>query len=510
MQTTSRAGAAVGYEHFFGFHLTPFGLAPDTRFVFQSASHRAAFAQLTYALERREPVVVVTGEIGTGKTLLCRTVLERLDRKTFVSTVNDPRLEGEDLLKQMLLDFGVVSKDRATWTPASRHDLVHALQDFLASIGPLDAHAAVIIDEAQHVRPDVLEDVRLVANVQDRATMLQIILAGQDGLEELLARPELRQLQQRVSRHVRLEPLSVTEVAHYIEHRLAVAHEHPVRSTFPGATELQRELAEWQFANATSVFTPESVRMVARLSRGIPRVVNLLCDRALEAAYARQSRIVDESLVIGAAHALGLPAVPDELAAPPPTFPIVESVVESVAVDAGAPEPRPIPHVARGRRYALAAGAFVVAVAAVWLWSRTMNPRDEQGPSAERGSTVKREATAKAAPVSAAPKPNATERAVTAPTPPASPAPTSATSGTVSPPAGEAFEIVVASFRTAARAENVAAQVSALGERVRVRSAAGWQQVIAGPYRSLAQGQDARQRLTVAGFAGTQLGPAKP
>ena len=165
------------------------------------ARHTAALAHVTHALERREPVVVVTGEIGTGKTLLCRTVVERLERKTFLSIVTDPLLEHDDLLKQMLQDFGVISKDRTRLTPASRHDLVHALQQFLSSLASLNAHAVVIIDEAQHLKPDMLESIRLVSNIQDeRGTMLQIILVGQTDLDQLVSRPELRALKQRVSR----------------------------------------------------------------------------------------------------------------------------------------------------------------------------------------------------------------------------------------------------------------------------------------------------------------------
>jgi type II secretory pathway predicted ATPase ExeA len=498
----SPASAAVSYDLFFGFHHTPFSLAPDTRFVFQSASHRDALAQVTYALERREPVVVVTGEIGTGKTLLCRTVLKQLGRKTFVATIDDPRLERDDLLKQILLDFGVMSKDRTTWTPTSRHDLVHALQDFLSSIAPLHAHAAVIIDEAQHVQPDVLEDLRLIANVQnERGTLLQLILIGQKSLEELLARPELRQLQQRVSRYVRLDPLTATEVANYIDHRLAVARQRQVQSTFPGASELSREIAEWQLANADSTFTPEAVRAVATLSQGIPRVVNLLCDRALEAAYAQQSRIVDEPFITAAAHALGLPAVSGELTTPPS----VAANDESVAVDAAAATEPSTATVGRRRLYALVAGAVVVAIAAVWFGQRRMNPADQGGTNPRMQRPVQPATAAPPAPVAAAPPANQTQSP--APSAPTASAPPAATA-TASPPAGDVFEIVVASFRTTARANDVAAQVAALGEPVRLRATAGWQQVIAGPYQSKDQGQDAQQRLTQAGFTGSHLGPA--
>src|SRR5207245_8924818 len=121
----------------------------------------------------------VPREQGSAKTLLRRPVLQRLERKTFLSSVNDPLLERDDLLKQMLQDFGVLSKDRTVVTQTNRHDLTRALEEFLSSLRQLRAHAAVIIDEAQHVQPDVLEQIRLVSNIQDeRGTMLQVILVG--------------------------------------------------------------------------------------------------------------------------------------------------------------------------------------------------------------------------------------------------------------------------------------------------------------------------------------------
>ena len=145
----------MSYEQFFGLNDAPFRLAPDPRYLFESASHAHALQQLAYAIERREPLLVVTGEIGTGKTLLCRTVLQRQNRRTFVSVFHDPLLERDDFLMQMLQDFGIVSTDRtAVIEPRSRHDLVHALEDFLSSLVLLDAHAVVMIDEAQHVQPD--------------------------------------------------------------------------------------------------------------------------------------------------------------------------------------------------------------------------------------------------------------------------------------------------------------------------------------------------------------------
>src|SRR5580692_545881 len=139
MATAGHPETPKGYERFFGLSEPPFSLAPDPRFLFASASHAAALAQVAYALERREPLVVMTGEIGTGKTLLCRTVLQRLERKTFLSVINDPLLERDELLKQLLHDFGVISKDRTRLTKASRHELIETLETFLTSLVPIQA-----------------------------------------------------------------------------------------------------------------------------------------------------------------------------------------------------------------------------------------------------------------------------------------------------------------------------------------------------------------------------------
>jgi general secretion pathway protein A len=486
---------ATGYEEFFGFYQPPFSLAPNTRFRFQSASHAAALDQVTYALQRREPVVVVTGEIGTGKTLLCRTVVERLERKTFLSTIDDPLLDRDDLLKQMLRDFGVISKDRTKLTtPTSRHDLIHALQDFLASLVPLQAHAVVIIDEAQHVQPEVLEQIRLVSNVQDDlGTMLQIILVGQMDLEPLLSRPELQQLKQRVTRRVRLDALSAAEVAQYIDHRLAIASERQTTSTIPGAQELEHELAEWDRQHSDPAFTPDAVRAVAQLSRGIPRVVNLVCDRALEAAYERQFKSVDASIINIAAHDLGLAVTPEPAAAASFVWP----QLVSTAVPASA-EPLPM-STAINRNLIIAAASLVLVVGGLWLIGRAIN-RSGHGESTAPQAVVQPAPT----PPPAAPVPAPQREAASQPTPVAS-APTAAP---VPQTTGGAFEIVVASFRTAARANSVAADVAALGQPVRKRTVEGWQQVLAGPYASSAQAQDAKQRLERAGFTATQLVPA--
>jgi general secretion pathway protein A len=504
-----------GYEQFFGFDQPPFSLAPDTRFRFDSASHAAALKEITYALERREPIVVVTGEIGTGKTLLCRTVIERSDRKTFVAIINDPQLQRDDLLTRMLEDFGVVSKDRAARAPIARHELVHALQEFLGSLAPIQAHAVVILDEAQHAQPDVLEQIRLVSNIQDeRGTLLQIMLVGQPGLNDLLAQPELRQLTQRVSRFARLDPLTAPEVARYIGHRLAVARERTKGSALPGASELERELAAWDGSQPDAPFAPDAIAAVAQISGGIPRVVNLLCDRALEAAYRGGLRTVDASTINGAAGALGLAAAAKPAAAALPVWPQL-----AAADSAATPAPEP-PAASSARRYgAIAATVAVVAIA--WFGVRSAARRSPGEPVSRPAPAAApqpaRPAQAASTPA-AAPRDPATPTPATEPTPaPSAPAPpvtttppatpprTTGTGAAAPAPAGGAFEIVVASFRTEARAADVVTAITALGEPVQRRFIGGWQQVVAGPYASDDLVRAAQQRLARAGFSGTHI-----
>ena len=492
------------YEQFFGFGEAPFSLAPNPRYLFDSASHVATLAHVAYAIERREPLVVITGEIGTGKTLLCRTVLQRLERKTFVSVINNPLLERDHLLKQLLQDFGVISKDRTSMTAMSRHDLVHALEDFLTSLIALHAHAVVVIDEAQHIRPDVLEQIRLLANIDDeRGTMLQIILVGQANLESILSRPELRQFQQRVSRRLRLEPLSPDEVRRYIEHRLAVGRRVSTRSQLPGVKELERAMAEWEGTAAGVTFTPDAMQAVWTLSGGLPRVVNLLCDRALEAACARRSRDIDTALITTAALGIDLrKQAPPVDPSPGPAALEADELAAPIAFEAVPAAAAP-----RGRQAFALALTLALAAAAIWFGARAVNSSDDRRPIANPQAPV---AIAGRSEIRSAPVPPSKLAAMPAT---ATPAPTSMPSETA--PAGPTttggdvsnnrFEIVVASFRTEARAALVAAAVTNLGLQVRQRVAGGWHQVVAGPFVSRAEADVAQQGLADAGFKQTAV-----
>src|SRR5262249_52758118 len=185
------------------------------------------FDLLQYAIRRREGFVVVTGDIGTGKTTLCRAVLEQIDRATFTALVLNPFLSEEDLLKRVLQDFGVISREdvkAGRLSRVSKQSLIDALNDFLLGLVPLKAGAVLIIDEAQNLPLTVLEQIRILSNLEtDKEKLLQIILVGQLELQALLRSPELRQLDQRVSIRYELKPLDRDTVAAYISHRLAVA-----------------------------------------------------------------------------------------------------------------------------------------------------------------------------------------------------------------------------------------------------------------------------------------------
>ncbi len=273
------------YESYYGFAEKPFSLTPDPKFLYRSPSHAGAFELLQYAIRRREGFVVITGDIGTGKTTLCRALLEDIDRTTYTALVLNPFLSEEDLLKRILQDFGVVSRDELKHGAigrASKQELIDALYDFLLGLVPLKASAVLIIDEAQNLPRSVLEQIRILSNLEtDKEKLLQIILVGQLNLHGLLRSPDLRQLDQRVSIRYQLEPLDRDGVAGYISHRLAIAG-----------------------GSGAVGFTSRALDVVHRLTDGIPRLINLLCDRALLSGYSQRTNRVTPEMVAQAAESL--------------------------------------------------------------------------------------------------------------------------------------------------------------------------------------------------------------
>ena len=285
----SKAGATASltYEPFYGLREKPFSLSADPRFLFRSPAHGPAFDEIQTGIRRREGLIVLTGEIGTGKTTLCRSVLHQLDRRTFAAFVADPFVSREDLLKTLLVDFGVVSigdLTRGRFSGASRSDLSYPLYEFLDSLVSLQAFAVVVIDEAQNLPLPLLEEIRILSELERREKLLQVVLVGQPELRSSLRLPEMRQLDQRVSVRCELTALDAAGVAGYVSHRLGVA----------GCGESRVE------------FTTAALEAIHEGSSGVPRMINRICDRALQRAHVSQSLQVDEGFVLVALDDLGL------------------------------------------------------------------------------------------------------------------------------------------------------------------------------------------------------------
>jgi general secretion pathway protein A len=277
------------YEDFYGFSEKPFSLTPDPKYLFKSESHANAFDLLQYAIRRREGFVVITGDIGTGKTTLCRAILEQLDRKTFTALVLNPFISEEDLLRLILQDFGVVSREevrRGRLAGISKQELINTLNDFLLSLQVIGGSALLIVDGAQNLPTQVLEQIRMLSNLEtDKDKLLQIVLVGQLNLKDVLRTPELRQLDQRISIRYELRPLTREETGSYVAHRLSIAG-----------------------GGRAASFAPRALQRVHVFTGGIPRLINLLCDRTLLAAFAVRANRIEHHLVDQAAHTLDLEA----------------------------------------------------------------------------------------------------------------------------------------------------------------------------------------------------------
>jgi len=264
------------YTGFYGLREKPFSLAPDPKYLFLSASHREALAHLLYGIEEGEGFIEVIGQVGTGKTTLCRTLLGRIGQDAEIAYIFNPSPSEIELLSAINREFGLPTAVR------TRTELLESLNQFLLEKNASGRRVLLVIDEAQNLDPAVLEQVRLLSNLEtDRAKLLQIVLIGQPELEENLARSDLRQLRQRITVRWSLRALSRAEVGEYLEHRLRVAG-----------------LADPQ------LFTPAAVRVMTRISRGIPRLINAVGDRALLAGYTEGRRQIDARLVRRAAREL--------------------------------------------------------------------------------------------------------------------------------------------------------------------------------------------------------------
>jgi general secretion pathway protein A len=279
------------YETFFGLREQPFALTTDPRFLCMTASHKRAYQELLTGLRRREGLMVLTADTGMGKTTICRAVIDALGPHTFSALILNPYMSDAEVVRVILRDFGLVSRDdirKGAFGRADMPQLLDTLEQFLRSLVPLNTYAVVVIDEAQSLPARVLDQVRqLLAFEQDNQRLLQIILSGQPGLAATLKTDAMRAVDGRISRRAELTPMSSEEVDAYIQHRLFVA----------GGRD-----------NVT--FPPESVKTVAELTRGVPRRVNLLCDRALEEGRIAGTTVIGPELVQKAARAVSGDAPP--------------------------------------------------------------------------------------------------------------------------------------------------------------------------------------------------------
>ena len=321
------------YAPFFGLEHAPFSIAPDPRYLFMSDRHREALAHLLYGLDAGGGFVLLTGEIGTGKTTVCRCFLEQIPAHCNVAYIFNPKLTATELLRSICDEFGVAHAPAVPGAETVK-DCLDPLNAFLLAQHAAGRNNGLIIDEAQTLAPDVLEQLRLLTNLEtSERKLLQIILIGQPELRGMVASPELEQLAQRVIARFHLDALSAQETAQYIAHRLGVAG---LAGPLP--------------------FDRRALQRVHRLARGVPRRINLLCDRALLGAYAAGVRVVTDAIVRRAARE-----------------------VFGAAPGPAAHRTRRWPAAAVGAVGALA-GAAVVA-AGVWAWQA-------HGPSASAASAA--------------------------------------------------------------------------------------------------------------------------
>lgn len=260
------------YNSFFDFKEKPFRLVPNPAYLYLSASHEEVMASLLFAVSHGEGFVEVTGEVGTGKTTICRTFLDRLGEETEVAYIFNPKLDSIQLLKSIHDEFGITAES------ADTKSLIDALNVFLLDRNAKGKNVILLIDEAQNMTKELLEQLRLLSNLETNTSkLLQIILVGQPELHETLNSYELRQLCQRITLNCRLRPLTFRETKEYIEHRLRVASNR-----------------------LTAKFSQAAIRHIYGYSKGYPRTINIACDRCLLAAFGADHHLISGSIAKGA------------------------------------------------------------------------------------------------------------------------------------------------------------------------------------------------------------------
>ncbi len=258
------------YKKFYSLKENPFNITSDPSFFFASQRHQEAFAHLKYGIESRKGILLVTGEIGTGKTTLCRTLLNSLDDKIKIALILNPSFSDLQLLQMIIRDFGIDCPPKV-----NKLDLVGAIVQFLIEQSSQGNNVVIVIDECQNLNSRQLEQIRLLSNLEtEKEKLLQIILVGQPELLAKLKNQDLRQLNQRVAVRYHMLPLDKPEVVAYIDHRLKTAG-----------------------ANRKLHFTPDAVDMIYTYSEGTPRLINILCDRALLAGFVENTFTITAEVI---------------------------------------------------------------------------------------------------------------------------------------------------------------------------------------------------------------------
>lgn len=257
------------YLEYLGLREKPFSITADPSFLYLSKRHREALSHMVYGIRERKGFIEITGEIGTGKTTLCKTLLRHLDPNTKTALILQPGLSELQLLQSVVQDFGMNPMH------GGKLGLFTQLNHFLLEQTALGNNIVLVIDEAQNLTLRLLEQIRMLSNLEtDKQKLIQIVLVGQPQLREKLASPALEQLRQRIGVRYHVMPLDIDEVSTYIEHRLRVAG-----------------------SDGTLEWTQDGMEEVYRCSRGIPRLINLICDRSLLACYVFQVKRVDSDIV---------------------------------------------------------------------------------------------------------------------------------------------------------------------------------------------------------------------
>jgi general secretion pathway protein A len=269
------------YLNYYNLREEPFSITPDPRFLFFSAKHQEAFNHLLFGIHQRKGFIELTGEVGAGKTTICRKLLEELGDRYKTALILNPCLSPHQLLKTIVLEFGLKPRgiDRVAY--------LHVLNQFVLEQVNSGNDVVLIIDEAQNLSDESLEQVRLLSNLEtDHQKLMQIVLMGQPELRDKLAQPKLRQLRQRITVRYHLSPLDLAETAYYVNHRLSLAG-----------------------ANGRPQFDESAIRLVHKHTGGVPRLINALCDKALLAGFVMQTDLLDPEIIKVAIEELeGVPA----------------------------------------------------------------------------------------------------------------------------------------------------------------------------------------------------------